>query len=81
MLGFVSEKIPATGALGLSLMGGIGFLGGAIAQPVLGNIYETQTKLLNSELAGGAATLLQVAVVPAVLVAAFIILYVWQRKK
>jgi len=81
MLGFVSEKIPATGALGLSLMGGIGFLGGAIAQPVLGNIYETQTKLLGSELAGGATTLLYVAVVPAALVAAFLILYVWQRKK
>lgn len=81
MLGFVSEKIPASGALGLSLMGGIGFLGGAIAQPVLGNIYETQTNLLGSELAGGATTLLYVAVVPAALVAAFIILYVWQRKK
>ena len=81
MLGFVSEKIPATGALGLSLMGGIGFLGGAIAQPVLGNIYETQTGLLGSELAGGATTLLYVAVVPAALVAAFLILYVWQRKK
>jgi MFS family permease len=81
MLGFVSEKIPATGALGLSLMGGIGFLGGAIAQPVLGNIYETQTKLLGNELAGGASTLLYVAIVPAVLVVAFLVLYVWQRKK
>jgi len=81
MLGFVSEKIPATGALGLSLMGGIGFLGGAIAQPVLGNIYETQTKILGSELAGGASTLLHVAVVPAALVAAFLILYIWQRSK
>ena len=81
MLGFVSEKIPATGALGLSLMGGIGFLGAAIAQPLLGNIYETQTNLLGSELAGGAATLLHVAIVPAALTAAFLILFVWQRKK
>ena len=81
MLGFVSEKIPATGALGLSLMGGIGFLGGAIAQPTLGNIYETKTALMGSELAGGAATLLNVALVPACLVVAFVILLVWQRKK
>ncbi len=43
MLGFVSEKIPQSGALGLAIMGGIGFLGGAIAQPVLGAIFDTQT--------------------------------------
>ena len=43
MLGFVSENIPASGALGLAIMGGIGFLGGAIAQPVLGAIFDAQT--------------------------------------
>jgi MFS family permease len=81
MLGFVSEKIPSTGALGLSLMGGIGFLGAAIAQPILGNVFETQTSLLGSELAGGASTLLHVAIVPAALVVAFLVLYFWRRKK
>jgi len=43
MLGFVSENIPKSGALGLAIMGGIGFLGGAIAQPVLGAIFDSQT--------------------------------------
>jgi MFS family permease len=43
MLGFVSENIPQSGALGLAIMGGIGFLGGAIAQPVLGAIFDSQT--------------------------------------
>jgi MFS family permease len=43
MLGFVSENIRESGALGLAIMGGIGFLGGAIAQPVLGAIFDTQT--------------------------------------
>lgn len=43
MLGFVSENIPQSGALGLAIMGGIGFLGGAIAQPLLGNIFDAQT--------------------------------------
>jgi len=81
MLGFVSEKIPATGALGLSIMGGIGFLGASFAQPILGNIFETQTKLLGNELAGGAATLQQVSLVPACLVIAFVILIFWQRNK
>jgi fucose permease len=45
MLGFVSENIPQSGALGLAIMGGIGFLGGAIAQPVLGAIFDAQTIL------------------------------------
>jgi MFS family permease len=43
MLGYVSERIPQSGALGLAIMGGIGFLGGAIAQPVLGAIFDAQT--------------------------------------
>lgn len=45
MLGFVSENIPQSGALGLAIMGGIGFLGGAIAQPALGAIYDAQINL------------------------------------
>jgi fucose permease len=45
MLGFASENIPQSGALGLAIMGGIGFLGGAIAQPVLGAIFDAQTLL------------------------------------
>jgi len=43
MLGFASENIPQSGALGLAIMGGVGFLGGAIAQPVLGAIFDAQT--------------------------------------
>ncbi|OFY45287.1 MAG: hypothetical protein A2Z69_02070 [Bacteroidetes bacterium RBG_13_44_24] len=43
MLGFVSENIPQSGALGLAIMGGIGFLGGAIAQPALGAIFDART--------------------------------------
>jgi MFS family permease len=45
MLGFVAENVPRSGALGLAIMGGIGFLGGAIAQPVLGSIFDLQTSL------------------------------------
>jgi len=42
LLGFVSENVPKSGALGLAIMGGIGFLGGAIAQPALGFIFDAQ---------------------------------------
>jgi fucose permease len=43
MLGFVSENVPQSGALGLAIMGGIGFFGGFIAQPLLGAIFDAQT--------------------------------------
>lgn len=99
MLGFVSENIPQSGALGLAIMGGIGFLGGAIAQPVLGAIFDARTALAipdgqsldalknaaagtleaaawaKAQLAGGADTLKFVAIVPAILIAAFTYLH------
>jgi hypothetical protein len=104
MLGFVSENIPQSGALGLAIMGGIGFLGGAIAQPVLGAIFDAQTSAAipagqtievlktaltgtkealiwaAAQLEGGEHTLRFVAVVPAVLIVAFIFLHIWKRK-
>jgi fucose permease len=88
MLGFASENIPQSGALGLAIMGGIGFLGGAIAQPALGAIFDVQTKiamtsessLKQAQLAAGAHTLLYMAVVPAVLILAFTWLYIYKRK-
>ena len=81
MLGFVNENIPQSGALGLAIMGGIGFLGGAIAQPLLGKIYDIKFEALNDSLAAGSATLRTVIVLTAVLTIAFIFLYLRQSKK
>ncbi len=76
MLGFVSENIPSSGALGLAIMGGIGFLGGAIAQPALGAIFDAQTIATSGDtLLAGANTLKYVAIVPGVLIIAFTVLY------
>ncbi len=81
MLGFVNENIPKSGALGLAIMGGIGFLGGAIAQPVLGKIYDMKLESLGDSLAAGSETLRTVIVLTLVLTVAFAFLYVKQRKK
>lgn len=82
MLGYVSENIPTSGALGLAIMGGVGFLGGAIAQPALGAIFDAQTALkMGDTLAAGAITLRYVAVVPALLIVAFTFLYLQKGKK
>lgn len=81
MLGFVNENIPKSGALGLAIMGGIGFLGGAIAQPVLGKIYDLKVAYLQDNLAAGSATLRSVIVLTVILTAAFIFLNIHQRRK
>jgi len=81
MLGFVNENIPKSGALGLAIMGGIGFLGGAIAQPVLGRIYDIKVEALNDNLAAGSATLRTVILLTVILTIAFTYLYFRQRSK
>ncbi len=81
MLGFVNENIPKSGALGLAIMGGIGFLGGAIAQPVLGRIYDTKFETLNNSLAAGSATLRTVIVLTVILTIAFSYLYFSRRNQ
>ncbi len=40
MLGFVNERFPNTGAMGLAIMGGCGMLSVAIALPVLGKYFD-----------------------------------------
>jgi len=81
MLGFVNENIPQSGALGLAIMGGIGFLGGAIAQPLIGKIYDLKFEKLGDDLAAGSSTLQFVIILTAVLTVAFAFLYLRQRRK
>lgn len=49
MIGFVSENLPKTGPLGLSIMGGVGMLSVSLIMPYLGQIYDYQ---LHHALAG-----------------------------
>jgi MFS family permease len=81
MLGVVAEKVPTSGALGLAIMGGIGFLGGAIAQPSLGKIFDINLAKYNDQLAAGAASLRMVIVLTVFLTIAFLYLFLKYRNK
>jgi MFS family permease len=81
MLGVVAEKVPTSGALGLAIMGGIGFLGGAIAQPSLGKIFDINLAKYNDQLAAGAASLRMVIILTVFLTIAFLYLFLKYRKK
>jgi hypothetical protein len=80
MLGFVAENIPQSGALGLSLMGGAGMFAVTLFQPLLGHWYDGQLAVTGDEVAAGAATLMNVALLPALLLVLFGGLF-WHQKK
>ena len=42
MLGFVSERLPASGAMGMAVIGSGGMLSMAVALPLVGGIYDQQ---------------------------------------
>ena len=88
MIGFVAEKIPKSGALGMSVVGAIGMFMTANMQPIFGiwidNAREKATALGLTgdalELATGQETLKTMTLFPGVLVILFIILLFWVRK-
>lgn len=70
MIGVASEYVPKSGALGMSILGGAGFVATSMVLPIMGKSIET---------AGAALTLRNMAVLPVILVIAFVILNVIVR--
>lgn len=89
MLGFVGERLPQTGALGLSILGGVGMFSSSIFQPIIGGwIDSNKASAIASGLAGdaadlaaGQATLSNMLVFPGILIVAFSLLYFATSKK
>jgi len=88
MLGFVGETLPQTGALGLSILGGIGMFSSSMFQPIIGGwIDSNKTVALSNglvgdaaDLAAGQATLSNMLIFPAILIVAFLGLYFLGKK-
>ncbi len=88
MISFIAEYIPKTGALGMSLIGGVGMVGLSIFQPIIGGWLDSEkAKAVASgltgdavELTAGQATLDNIAVFPAILIVAFGFLFFFRKK-
>lgn len=81
MLGFVSENVPKSGAMGLSLMGGVGMLGNWAFQTFfIGTKLDALKAGGSTELAAGQAVLGYINILPIILVAAFAGLYFYMQK-
>ncbi|MCL6266845.1 MFS transporter [Flagellimonas myxillae] len=72
MLGFVAEYLPETGALGLSIMGGAGMLSVSVVLPVMGKLMDD---------ANATEALRTMSILPAILIVAFIGLYVYMKNR
>lgn len=89
MLGFVSEYLPKTGALGLSLMGGAGMFSVSLILPIMGKWFDKAKEsavaagndVTKTEAVAGTDTLLRVALMPAILFVIFTIIYIVRRNK
>ena len=88
MIGFVAEYIPKTGALGMSLVGGMGMFATGIWNPIIGSWIDTNTKTAIesglsqdlAEVAAGKATLANMTYFPLILILFFGILFVNRKK-
>ncbi len=89
MIGFVAEKIPKSGALGMSVIGAIGMFMTANMQPIFGGWIDAARERATSmgltgdalELAAGQETLKTMITFPGVLIVLFTILYFWMKSR
>jgi hypothetical protein len=87
MIGFVAEKMPLSGAIGMSVVGAFGMFSTSIVQPIIGGWIDSAGAKAASmglqgdelELAAGQATLQRMMIVPAILIGLFTILLFWTR--
>jgi len=73
MLSFVAEKIPSSGALGLSLLGGLGMFSVAIVLWAMGFVMDMDTS--------GSDTLYRMALLPAILIVLFGVRLLFEMKQ
>jgi len=89
MIGFVAEKIPKSGAIGMSVVGACGMFSTSIWQFVIGMWIDdgraeaAATGLEGDalELAAGQATLQNMLTFPIILIVLFTFLYFWMRRR
>jgi len=89
MLGFVGEYMPRTGALGMSLIGGVGMFATGIWQPVIGQWLDSARAVAietgmdgdAADLAAGQATLDNLALFPLALIVLFTVLILVMKKQ
>ncbi|RZS98751.1 MFS transporter [Cecembia calidifontis] len=79
MVGAVAQRVPLSGALGMSIIGGVGMFSTAIFQPIIGKWIDSARLVHDTELAAGQDTLLKMVSFPGILIVLFAIFFIWQK--
>ncbi|PCJ97403.1 MAG: MFS transporter [Flavobacteriaceae bacterium] len=87
MIGFIADKIPNSGALGMSIIGAVGMFSSSIFQPIIGKWIDTDKAEAAAagftgdemELVAGQTTLGTMTIFPAILIVLFTILFFWVK--
>ncbi len=87
MVGAVAQRVPLSGALGMSIIGGVGMFSTAIFQPIIGGWIDTANAEKAAEgltgtaleLASGQDTLEKMLIFPGTLIILFTIFFFWQK--
>jgi MFS transporter, putative metabolite:H+ symporter len=88
MIGFIADKIPKSGALGMSIVGAVGMFSTSIFQPIIGGWIDSDKAtaaangLTGDELVlvAGQATLQTMTLFPGILIILFAILFFYVKK-
>ena len=89
MIGFIADKIPKSGALGMSILGAVGMFSSSIFQPIIGGWIDSDKAEAAAqgltgdelELVAGQATLGTMVLFPGILIVLFTILYFWVKNR
>lgn len=89
MIGFTAEKMPKTGAIGMSVVGAFGMFSTSIWQPIIGGWIDSAKEKATAsgitgdaiELVAGQSTLKTMITFPAILIVLFAILLFWMRSR
>lgn len=87
MIGAVAQRVPLSGALGMSIVGGVGMFSTSIFQPIIGAWIDSSTAVHTAagltgsalQLAAGQDTLVKMLAFPCILIVLFTILFFWQK--
>lgn len=88
MIATTAQRVPLSGALGMSVIGGVGMFSTSIFQPIIGRWIDKSKEAVvasgqavgNIDLAVGQATLAKLAIFPGILIVLFILFYFWQKR-
>lgn len=88
MIATTAQRVPLSGALGMSIIGGVGMFSTSIFQPIIGRWIDKSKEAVvasgqaveNIDLAVGQATLAKLAIFPGILIVLFLLFFFWQKR-